>query len=79
VAPEAALSFLRDVLAKDSAPEAQAEALEELAELPDDLGVPALIDAAGMHPSRDVRAEAWRLLGQDPRARAGLEQAPRRP
>jgi beta-lactamase regulating signal transducer with metallopeptidase domain/HEAT repeat protein len=79
VAPEAALSFLRDVLAKDSAPEAQAEALEELAELPDDLGVPTLIDAAGMHPSRDVRAEAWRLLGRDSRARAGPEQAPQRP
>jgi beta-lactamase regulating signal transducer with metallopeptidase domain len=59
-APDAALSFLRVALTNDRSPEAQQEALEELADLPDGVGIPVLMDAARSHPSRAIRAQAWR-------------------
>jgi HEAT repeat protein len=61
-APDSALGFLREVLVTDRSPVAVAEALEELMDLPDGVGIPALTDAARTHPSAAVRAEARRLL-----------------
>ena len=56
--PEDALQFLTKILATDGSLEVQAEALEELADLRDGIGMPAVIDAARSHPSPAVRAEA---------------------
>ena len=69
--PDAALALLTDRVARDSDVEVQAEAVELLAELPRGAGIPAVIDAARDHPSREVRTEAWRRLREsdDPRAR----------
>lgn len=80
-APEAALSLLQDALANDQSPRVRAEALEELAELPGGVGIPAVIEVAQSHPNRDLRAKAWRYLddSDDPRARDTVERAPRRP
>ena len=80
-APEAALSLLQDALANDQSPRVRAEALEELAELPGGVGIPAVIEVAQSHPNRDLRAKAWRHLddSDDPRARDTVERAPQRP
>src|SRR5207247_1172930 len=50
-APESALVLLVDRLANDSSSDVQVEAVERLADLPDGLGIPALREAAGSHPS----------------------------
>jgi len=63
-APESALVLLLDRLANDTSPAVQVEAVERLAELPDGLGIPAVREAARVHPSRQVRAEALRRLDE---------------
>jgi len=61
-APETALVLLTDRLANDQSPEVQAKALHRLAQLPDGIGIPALIECARTHPNRELRGEARRLL-----------------
>jgi len=61
-APETALVLLTDRLANDRSPEVQAKALHRLAQLPDGIGIPALIECAHTHPNRELRGEARRLL-----------------
>jgi beta-lactamase regulating signal transducer with metallopeptidase domain len=60
--PESALVLLNERLVNDPATNVQTEAVERLAELPDDLGVPTLTRAVRTHPNPEVRAEARRRL-----------------
>ena len=65
-APESARVLLTERLANDRSPSVQAEAIEGLTELPNQLGLAAVSEAARAHPNRDVRAEARRRLGERP-------------
>jgi HEAT repeat protein/beta-lactamase regulating signal transducer with metallopeptidase domain len=82
MAPSAeALALLAEMLRGDASEDVYHELIETLLELPDGAGIPALIEAAGNHPSRYVRAEALRQLAEsdDPRAQQVFERALRRP
>jgi len=68
-APDSALALLADRLANDQSPEVQSKALHRLAELPDGMGIPALLESARTLPNRELRAQARRLLSEHDEAR----------
>ncbi|HXV86191.1 MAG TPA: HEAT repeat domain-containing protein, partial [Gemmatimonadales bacterium] len=78
--PDAAATFLADLVRVASSQEVQLEALETLAELDEGAGIPAIIEVARSHPDREVRLEAIQHLGEsdDPRAVRVLEGLIRR-
>ena len=65
-APESARLLLTERLENDRSPSVQAEAIEGLTKLPNQLGLAAVSEAARAHPNRDVRAEARRRLAERP-------------
>jgi HEAT repeat protein/beta-lactamase regulating signal transducer with metallopeptidase domain len=67
--PETAVGLLQERLANDRSPDVQWEALYRLSQLPDRVGIPALIEAARTHPDRDVRAEARRRVRESAKTR----------
>jgi HEAT repeat protein/beta-lactamase regulating signal transducer with metallopeptidase domain len=76
-----ALDVLTKIATGDRSQEARREALETLAELPDGVGIPALIDIARSHPEQGMRMEAMKRLveSDDPRARAVFERVLAKP
>ncbi len=67
--PRTAVGLLQERLANDRSPDVQWEALYRLAQLPDRVGIPALIEAARTHPDRDVQAEARRRVRESSKTR----------
>jgi HEAT repeat protein len=61
-------------LAKESPADIARKALEVLAELDNNAGIPAVIELSRSHPDREIRRKAIDLLGDsdDPRAHAEL-------
>jgi HEAT repeat protein len=78
---EAAVRLLTGILGGDASEDVYRKVLQSLEELENGAGIPALIEAARSHPSREVRARALRLLAEsdDPRAQQLLDQTLRRP
>jgi HEAT repeat protein len=76
-APAEAVKVLHDVIANDPSSDVQEEALETLLELPDGVGIPAVIEVARSHKNPEIRREALKKLAEsdDPRARAIFERA----
>jgi|GEM_PF-2959507 len=58
------LSTLSTIAMSDPSVELEEKALETLAELDDDLGIPAVINAARSHPNRDLRQKALEILSE---------------
>jgi HEAT repeat protein len=57
------VQFLETVVQKDSAPEVRERALHALAQAPQNLGVPALINVAKSHPDKTIRKKAVFWVG----------------
>lgn len=58
------VSTLSTIAMSDPSAELEEKALETLAELDDDLGIPAVIQAARSHPNRDLRQKALEILSE---------------
>jgi HEAT repeat protein len=81
-APHAtAIDVLSRIVRADGDEDVRREALDGLAELSEGAGIPALLDVARSHPSKELRAEALKHLveSEDPRARAVFERALAKP
>jgi HEAT repeat protein len=59
----AVANTLAQIAMSDPSEELEQKALETLADLDDDLGIPAVIKAARTHPNRELRQKALEILG----------------
>ena len=74
-AGEKVSSTLRDAVDNDPEEDVRAHAVFAISQLPDDQGIPILVELANTHRSTAVRKKAIFWLGQkhDPRALAAIE------
>jgi HEAT repeat protein len=72
--PAEVIALVKSVLNSSKSEEMLEAALDALANIDDNAGIPAMIDIASTHPNRELRKRAIEQLGEsdDPRAHAAL-------